>query len=298
VFEYDVATKEDLANVNFTATITLGTDTATDFKEVSVPGDLDHPDFALDGLTVTPAATAERSGKVPMTATIKVTVKNVGDADAATATLKFWAGTTALGTKDVVNVTAGGAGNETTFVWTIPSSFALGSVEINVTVEGTTVFKNMTYSIIEYKKPTLTIEFQKDKKGKVLSYSSSAAEGAKKTLKIKVLIGNTGTAEAKNVRIAIFNSKNVEIGNTTVTGTIAAGAAATEYIVLVKLKAGTSTKITAKVTYEGIHGATDTYEQTTAGTTSAKVVKTPGFEAVILVAAVAVALVVLSRRKN
>jgi hypothetical protein len=293
-FEYDIATKEDLSIVNFTASITLGTDIASDWKNISVPGDLDHPDYALDALTVSPAASCERGLK----ATISVTVKNIGDADATSVTLKFWAGTTALGTKVVENVTAGGAGNVTTFEWTILATFAVAATEINVTVEGTTptVFKNISYAVIEYKKPVLTIEFQKDKKGKVMSYSSSAAEGAKKTLKIKVLIANTGTADAKNVRIGIFNSKNVEIGNATVTGTIVAGAAATEYIVLVKMKAGTSTKITAKVTYEGIHA--DTYSAETAGTTSAKVVKTPGFEAVVMVAAVAVALVVLSRRKK
>jgi len=290
VFVYSIATAEADKLVDFNVTITLGTNTDYLVKNITVPGDNDVAAYEITELTVTPATSQERG----VAATIKATVKNVGDALGTSITLKFKAGTADIKTETLVNLTVGGAGNTSTVTWNIPLTFALGDVNINVTIDGETVYKNVTYKIIEFKKPIITATFEKDKKGKVKSYSSTGADGSSKTLKINVVLANTGTATASNVKVIIKDSKGKELGNTTV-ASIAAGASSTATIAI-KMKAGASTKLTADVTYGGVHA--DTYPATTTETASAKVVKTPGFEAVILVAAVAVAVVVLSRRKK
>jgi|GEM_PF-3422077 len=302
-FVYPIATAENDKLVNITANITLGTSTFETIKNVTVPGDLDHPDYAFVDLSVAPTVSQERGLKT----TITVSVKNTGDLIGTTITLKFKAGTSDIGSKTLVNLTVGGTGNTTTLDWTIPSTFALGKVDINVTIDGyttvagLTVFKNMSYTIIELKKPSVAVDFAKDTKGKIKSYSSSGASGSTKTLKVVVNLKNSGNADAKNLKIVIKDSKGKELAN--MTGiTVAAGASVNETLEI-KLKAGTSTKLTADITYDGIHGLAGidkglTATSPTADSPSAKVVKTPGFEGVLLVGAVAIALVVLSRRKK
>jgi hypothetical protein len=296
-YVYAIATTEDDRNVTITANVSLGTDIKELAKNVTVPGDVDLPVYSFVDLTAAPTLTQERGLKTTLT----VKVKNVGDALGSTITLKFKAGTSDIGTKTLVNLTAGAEGNTTTLEWTIPSTFTpLGKIDINVTIDGTTVFKNMSYTIIEIKKPSVAVEFVKEK-NKVKSYSSSAADGKSKTLKVQVTLVNTGNADAKNLRVDIKNSKGVSIANATGIS-VPAGQTVTQTIE-VKMKAGTSTKLTADIIYDGIHGLAGidkglTDSSTAADSPSAKVVKTPGFEGVILVAAVAVALVVLSRRKK
>jgi hypothetical protein len=296
-YVYAIATTEDDHNVSISAVITLGTDTATDAKNVTVPGDLDHPDYAFVDLAVAPTTSQEKGLKT----TITVSVKNTGDALGATITLKFKAGTSDIGSKTLVNLTVGGTGNTTTLDWTIPTSFAVGKVDINVTIDGTAIYKNMSYNVIATKVPTLLVDFAKDAKGKVKSYSSSAADGKTKTLKVVVTLKNTGTADAKNVVVVLTDSKGKALGNGTV-ATVVAGQETT-LTIAIKLKAGTSTKLTATATYDGIHAIAGIDKALTAASPAAtaptaKVVKTPGFEGVVLAAAVAVALVVLSRRKK
>jgi len=215
--------------------------------------------------------------------------------------LKFKAGTSDIGTKTLVNLTVGGDGNITTLDWTIPATFALGKVDINVTIDGFTVYKNMSYTVIVVKVPVLVVSFAKDTKGKVKSYSSTAADGKTKTLKVVVTLQNTGNADAKNVVVILKDSKGKALGNATI-ASVPAGQTVTQTIEI-KLKAGASTKLTATATYDGIHALAGIDKGLTASSLatespSAKVVKTPGFEGVILVGAVAVALVVLSRRKK
>jgi hypothetical protein len=291
-FVYAIPTAEADKIVDFNATITLGTDSAYLVKNITVPGDVDLPAYEITELTVTPVTSQERGLKAKIT----VKVKNIGDALGDKIKVKFWAGASEIGSTEVVNVTVGGTPNETFYEWAIGGTYALGKVDLNVTIDGTSVWKNISYNIIEYKKPVLTASFAKDKKGKVIGYSSSAAEGKSKTLKIKIDVSNTGTADAKNIKIVIKDSKGKVLTTYNATGTIAPGATQ-QYVVEIKMKAGASTKITADVSCEGIHNDVQP-AVTTPVAASAKVVKTPGFEAVVLAAAVAVALVVLSRRKK
>ena len=292
VYTYAVLTPKDDAIMNITASVTLGTDTASAWKNITVPGHIYKSVIVISDLT---ASVASVEAKLPVTFT--ATVKNTGDLLAPSVVLTFMAGTTTIGTKTVYNLTVGGTGNMTTMVWTPTTA---GKYNINVTISATN-YKNMSYTVAATKVPTLVVDFAKDTKGKIKSYSSSGASGSSKTLKIEITLQNTGTADAKNVKVVITDAKGVALGNVTV-ATIAAGASSPQTIE-VKLKAGTSTTLTATATYDGIHGiqGTDkglTATSPTADSPSAKVVKTPGFEGVILVAAVAVALVVLSRRKK
>jgi hypothetical protein len=292
-YTYAVPTPKDAAILNFTIGVTLGTATASDWKNISVPGHIYKSVLEFTELTASPATQVEAGLPV----TFSVTVKNTGDLLAAKVDLTFLAGTTTIGTKSLYNLTVGGAGNTTSVTWT-PTTVA--KVNINVTISATN-YKNITYSVIATKKPVLVVDFAKDAKGKVKSYSSSAADGKTKTLKVVVTLQNTGTADAKNVNVTLTDSKGKALGSGLVP-TVVAGQSTTVTIAI-KLKAGASTKLTATAVYDGIHalagidkGLTATSPAATAPT--AKVVKTPGFEGVVLAAAVAVALVVLSRRKK
>jgi hypothetical protein len=292
-YTYAVPTPKDAAILNFTVGVTLGTATASDWKNISVPGHIYKSVLEFTELTASPATQVEAGLPV----TFSVTVKNTGDLLAAKVDLTFLAGTTTIGTKSLYNLTVGGAGNTTSVTWT-PTTVA--KVNINVTISATN-YKNITYSVIATKKPVLVVDFAKDAKGKVKSYSSSAADGKTKTLKVVVTLQNTGNADAKNVNVTLTDSKGKALGSGLVP-TVVAGQSTTVTIAI-KLKAGASTKLTATAVYDGIHalagidkGLTATSPAATAPT--AKVVKTPGFEGVVLAAAVAVALVVLSRRKK
>lgn len=283
VFTYPAKTMEDASEVNITATIGA----VTDYKLLTVPGDIDLAEFEITAV-VAPVK-QERTLSIDITAT----VKNIGDALAEEVTVTFFAGTTEIGTMDLVNVTAGGENTTAALTWTIPSTFALGDTIINATVGD--IFLTMNFTVEEFRKPIVTIEFEKNTKDKVKSYSAEAADGAKKTIKVKVVLENTGTADAKNVVIILKDKKGKELGNATV-ATIAAGGEATQEIAI-KVKAGTSTKMTAEATYDGIHD--DSYPATaTAETAGLDVAVVPGFEAVVFVAAIGIAVVVLSRRRK
>jgi hypothetical protein len=287
-FTYTATTAEDAKEVNLTAE--LGA--ASAFKLLAIPGDIDLPDLEITAVVAAPA-TQERG----LDADITVTVKNNGDAIAAEVLVKLFAGTTEIGTATLVNVSdAGGENTTDAITWSIPSTWELGITELNATIDGTEIFLAVNFTVEEYKKPVIELEFAKNKKGtKVKSYSAEAAEGAKKTLKVEVIVKNTGTAAAKDVFISIKDKKGKELANATVPS-VAAGGEETVTIP-VKMKAGQSTTLSADATYDGIHD--DSY--TAAATTEnpkAEVVKTPGFELVVLVAAMVIAMVVLTRRRK
>jgi len=288
VFAYTATTAEADVELNFTAK--LGTE--SDFELITVLGDIDLAEFNVTGLTIAPATEQERGLSVDIT----VTVKNIGDALADEIKVKVLAGTTEIGTADLVNISADGENTTAVMTWNIPASFALGDVEINATIDGyPDVFKNVTFSIIEYKKPVVTVEFAKTKKDKVANYKTEGEEGAKKTLKIKLTLTNDGTATANNVVVILKDKKGNELGNAT--GLTVAAGGTLDVEIPIKIKAGSSTTIDAEVTYDGVHA--DPYGPATAAEKSkAEVEQTPGFEAILLVGAVMVALAILSRRRK
>lgn len=292
-FKYTVKTPKDVTNLSFEASVALGADQpASVVKNITVPGHKYRAIYEISDLSITPALTQERG----LVAKISVSVKNVGDLLGSSVDIKLKAGSQDITTLTVKNIAIAGT-NTTSFNWSIPATFALGVVKINATLD--TLVKSMNYTIIEFKKPTLTVDCVKTKDGKKCAgYSSSAADGKYKTLKVQVIVTNTGTADAKNVNITIKDKNGKYLGSIIV-ATIAPSTTGTTYTVECKIKAGTSTTGTATVTYDGIHAdKAYTASSPATSTPSIKVVKTPGFEGVVLVAAVLVAVVILSRRKK
>jgi len=291
-YTYLVKTPKDTANLSFEAGVSLGIDVATPLvKNISVPGHKYRAIYEISDLSITPALTQERG----LVAKISVSVKNVGDLIGTSVDIKLTAGSQAITTLTVKNIAIAGT-NITSYNWSIPATFALSVVKINASID--TLVKSMNYTIIEFKKPVLSVDCVKTKDGKKCAgYSSSAADGKYKTLKVQVVVKNTGTADAKNVNITIKDKSGKYLGSIIVP-TIAMGTNTT-YTVECKIKAGTSTTGTATLVYDGIHAdKAYTASSPTASTPGIKVVKTPGFEVVVLVAAVAVAMVILSRRKK
>jgi hypothetical protein len=291
-YTYMVKTPKDTANLSFEAGVSLLPDVGTLLvKNISVPGHKYRAIYEISDLSITPALTQERG----LVAKISVSVKNVGDLIGTSVDIKLTAGSQAITTLTVKNIAIAGT-NITSYNWSIPATFALSVVKINASID--TLVKSMNYTIIEFKKPVLSVDCVKTKDGKKCAgYSSSAADGKYKTLKVQVVVKNTGTADAKNVNITIKDKSGKYLGSLIVP-TIAMGTNAT-YTVECKIKAGTSTTGTATLVYDGIHAdKAYTASSPAASTPGIKVVKTPGFEVVVLVAAVAVAMVILSRRKK
>lgn len=293
-YTYMVKTPKDTANLSFEAGVSLGIDVATPLvKNISVPGHKYRAIYEISDLSITPALTQERG----LVAKISVSVKNVGDLLGDTITIKLKAGSQDITTLTVKNIAIAGT-NTTSYNWSIPATFAISGVKINASI-GDTIVKSMNYTIIEYKKPVLSVDCVKTKDGKKCAgYSSSAADGKYKTLKVQVIVTNSGTADAKNVNITIKDKDGKYLGSLIVP-TISPSTTGTTYTIECKIKAGTSTTGTATVSYSGIHSDVQTPVTSPATSTqSIKVVKTPGFEVVVLVAAVMVAVVILSRRKK
>lgn len=297
-FKFPVSTPENDTPIKITATIMKGAMSFYFSKNITVPGDVDRPDYDIWQLTVLPATESERGLWIEINAIIK----NVGDATGVSIPLTFRAGTTELGIKTVASLPAGTSAN-VAVAWSIPQSQALGNIDLNVSIVGTAVHRNLTYKIIEFKTPKIALEFGKDKDGKVQSFSGSAASGQSKTYTITVLLTNIGDADAKNLTLLLKDSKGNVLGSMSQVG-VRSGKNVTVTFTI-KFKAGTNTKLSAVATYDGLHGIAGLDKDLTSASVPAesptvKVSKktAPGFEAVLLVGALAAALVVLSRRKK
>jgi hypothetical protein len=306
VFTEVVTTAKDDFLLNVTADFVLGTDKATKNANISVPGHKYRPNYAVTAITALPAGPIER-GLTGAPINITVTVKNTGDnKDKTTLTVKL---TTKLGTAAAADLTtltikgvvAGGT-NTTSYLWNVPSTFPIGSYVIDAFLDGITPLShvNTTYAIIEYKKPVLSVDFAKDTKGKIKSYSSSAADGKTATLNVVVIVSNaaTATAAGNTIYITLTDASGKVVGSAWYNTSIAPGGTSGEIKIPIKVKAGASAKLTANIaSAKGIHNdaVTGTASPLPA---SASVKKTPGFEVVILVGAVFVALVILYRRKK
>jgi len=299
---YVVSTAKDDVLLNFTADLVLGTDHATKLANITVPGHKYRPNYAVTAITALPAGPIER-GLTGAPINITVTVKNTGDnKDKTTLTVKL---TTKLGTAAAADLTtltikgvvAGGT-NTTSFLWNVPSTFTIGTYVIDAFLDGITplTHQNATYQIIEYKKPILSVDFAKDTKGKLKSYSGSAADGKTATLNVVVIVTNTGTAAATNVNVTLTDASGKVLGSTIIPS-IAVGGTSGEVKIPIKVKAGASVKVTANVKGTGIH--TDAITGTASPLpVSGSVKKTPGFEVIVLVGAVFIALVILYRRRK
>jgi len=293
-----VSTPENDTQIKITADLMKGGMSVYFSKNITVPGDIDRPDYDITELLIAPIATQERG----LDTVITVKVKNIGDALGKNITLQFWANGTVFAAKSMYNLSAG-EDNLTALVWPIPSVFSpLGKIDINVSIVDYPAYKHIYYNIIELKKPRVIVDFAKDKNGKVKSYSSSATSGKSKTLMIKVTLQNLGSADAKDLKLIIYDSNHKELANGTDI-TVPMGHTISVAIPI-KFKSGTSIKIMAVIIYNGVHAIPGLDKGLTAASPvtdmpTVRVSKTtPGFEAVLLVGALAVALVVLSRRKK
>ena len=297
IFHFKVPTSENDTEIRITATVQKGASLAYLSKNITVPGDIDRPDYNFTEMTVTPKVLQERGLKT----TISVKVKNIGDAFGKTITLKFKAGTSDIGNKVLTNIPASGE-NSTIVNWTIPYTFAIGMVNISVSIDGYTAHKNMSYFIIELCKPVVTVDFARDARGHVQSYSGSADRGKTLTLKVVVTLYNKGCADAKDVRLVIWNSNGLNLAN--VTGITVPAGKAVNLTLPIKVKGGTSTRLYAMATYDGIYGIVGLDKGLTANSPAddsptAKVRLPPtGCDTIVIIAAVIVPMVVLSRRKK
>jgi hypothetical protein len=296
-FKYAVSTPENDTVLKMTAIIMKNDKSFSLSKNITVPGDVDRPEFNLSALTITPASESERGLWIE----IKATIDNVGDATGIDIPLTFRAGTTVLDTRTVASLPAG-TSRDVFVAYLLSMNQTLGNIDLSVGIDNTAVYKNLTYKVIELKTPNLKLEFGKDKNGKVQSFSGSAADGKSKTYTVTVLVSNIGAADAKNVTLLLKDSKGNVLGSMSQMG-VKTGKNLTVTFTI-KVKAGTSTKLHVDATYDGLHGIAGhdkglSSTSDPANSPTVKVTKTtPGFEAVVLIGAVAVALVVLSRRKK
>jgi hypothetical protein len=296
-FKGSVSTPENDTVLKMTAAIMKNDKSFYFSKNLTVPGDVDRPEFNITALTITPTSESERGLWIE----IKATIMNFGDATGVDIPLTFRAGTTVLDLRTVASLPAG-TSRDVSVAYLIPIDQTLGDLGLSVSIDHTAVHKNLTYKVIELKTPTLKLEFGKDKTGKVQSFSGSAADGKSKTYTVTVLLSNLGDADAKNVTLSLKDSKDNVLGSMTQMG-VKTGKNLTVTFVI-KVKAGTSTKLHAEATYDGLHGIAGhdkglSSTSAPADSPTVKVTKsTPGFEVVVLIGAVMVALVVLSRRKK
>ncbi len=244
------------------------------------------PDYNITELSVAPANMQERG----LNLTVSVKVKNIGDALGKTISLRFKAGTTLLGNKVLNNISAG---NEipTHVTWTVPCTFDLGKVDLNVSIDGTKVQKILTYTIIE-QSPVITVEFAKGNLSYVPNYAVHKDPGKTGTLKIAITLTNKGCAAVANVTVVLKNQNGKELGKAT--GVTILAHQSINLTIPIKLKAGTSAKLTAVATYGGGLIATSPMASSPHATVSAN---RPCGDLFIL-AAVVVPMVVLIRRKK
>jgi hypothetical protein len=277
-FTYVATTAEDDVEVNISA--------GEESKLLSIPGDVDAPDLVVDSVTYAP--TVEQKDPLKIT----VVIANNGDADQVEEVeVALMVDTTEIGTVAFVNITAGGT-NTTEFEWAV-GTFAVGEYQVNATL-GETYLLGENFTVTEYQVPILELEFAK-KDDKVKNYKSSGAEGEKKKIKVELVLKNTGNAAASNVNVSVKDSKGNDLGFTIVPSVAAGGEESV--VVEFKLKAGKKTgEMTASATAD-FEGETIADTNTAGEGAKATVEQTPGFEVVVLLAAVIVAIAILGRRR-
>jgi PGF-CTERM protein len=289
-FTYDAKTQEEGVTLVFYATATKGTDVATKDKSIDLPGDVDEPYVVVTTLTSDQTFIGTTSAEAGYPIIFTATVENQGDADATGVTFTWM--------KDNVTFTGTGAtqtfdlamGNVTTFeyTWEISQSEPLGMVNISASVQDSEQI--LEVEVTQYLMPVVSLSF---------TTNSTSGKGDA-TVKVGYKLENTGSAAALLVCVVIKDTTTQkELWNNSCLDMVMAGGSTTGEASIV-VKAGTKYTLEATATYS--FGGVDQPEVKTPTTIVAEQKKKttggPGFEVVMVVAALAIALIVVGRKRQ
>jgi PGF-CTERM protein len=288
-FTYDAKTQEEGVTLAFYATATKGTDVATKDKSIELPGDVDEPDVQVWDLTSSETFIGTTSAEAGYPITFTATVKNFGDADATGMTFTWmrdnvtFTGTNATQTFDL------GQGNETIFefTWEISKTETVGITVISASV-GDSVL-TLDVDVTQYLMPVVTLKF---------TTNSTSAKGDQ-TFKVGYVLENTGSASALLVCVVIKDQTGKELWNNSCLDMVMAGGTTTGEASIV-VKAGSKVTLAGTATYSfgGVDQPTVTAAETPVFEAKKKKTSSPGFEVVVVVAALAIALIVVGRKRR
>ena len=262
---------------------------AWDTDNTTIPGDVDLAEVHPDSVTVDKTTLELTQGSF----TISVKATNHGDALAADVMLDVYVqksdGTgdrTKVGTTNLGDLVAGAEGtNTTTFTptavgsWVFSVDMAGGQLNSSAVTTTPALTGGLTVNVTSG-----------DIKGEV-------AKGAKKTAKVSVEVKNTGTGTVTDVNVTISDGTTALASDTSIASLAPGESKTVELTVKVKPK-----KQTLTVAAVGKFRGNDITASAAAGgsaTVTNKVTETtPGFEGVVFVAAVVVALAILRRKRK
>ena len=289
-FTYNALTEEDDVTIVFYATATKGTDVATKDKSIVLPGDIDESNVQVTDLSSDQTFIGTTSAEAGYPIIFTATLENLGDADATGVTFTWmkdtvtFTGTNATQTFDL------GQGNMTTFeyTWEIPKTEALGMKNISASVQDSEMV--LEVEVTEFLMPVVTLSF---------TTNATSGTGAQ-TVKVGYKLENTGSAAALLVCVVIKDkTSGKEVWNNSCLDIVMAHGSTTGEASIV-VPAGTTYTLEGTATYA--FGGVD-QPAVTSGTTLVAEAKTkkktsPGFEVVLIVAALAIALMVVGRKRR
>lgn len=248
------------------------------------------PKYDITDLWVTPPDKQAQTYKV----TVYVMVKNIGDAIGKSFTVHFHAGIVDIGTKVLTNLSAGDEISTST-EWVIPCNFALGMVDINASIDGSSASRTVSYTILE-QPPYLTVVFPPNSHSRPWNYEAHAARGKNATLNITVVLHNPGCHAVNNVTLVIRDEHYNELGRRT--GITVPANQSINQTFEISLMAGSTVHLTTEAHY-GNGKIADSLTADGSGTVVVHVGTLPGMcDSIIIFGMGIIPMIALSRRKR
>jgi hypothetical protein len=277
-FTYTAETMEEAVTLTFYAKVEKGTDMAEINKSVDVPGDIDAAEIVVNTLTSN-VATQQQKKVIIFT----IEVENVGDADATAVEILLKKDNTTVTTfTEDINTTNATA--TLVFEWTIPATEAVGDKLFEAVVGDSIV--NLTVAVTEYLLPVVKFEFDTS-----MDYTGKGD----KTYEIAVNVSNTGNAAATGIYVTVTDSETAtELYNTTINAPIGDS----NFTFSLAVKAGTTynLKLVYEYTWDGTDYSGEAINQAVAKADKKKK-ESPGFELVVVIGAVLVAVFAIGRKR-
>ncbi len=290
-FGLTVTTAENDTTLALVASVAPGADPdkGSVTQTVKVPGDSDTPLPRVVSLQLAPA-TQERTRNVTLT----VTIGNTGDGDAQDVPVDLLdlapnGDTTTIQTL-LVTVPAGGTVTRGTN-YTLRSTTPLAEHTIQARIRGPPLSTaNATLTVEELRRPVLKLTFEKELR------ESEAPDGRSKTFKVVLHIKNTGDAATGPLNITLVDVVHrTVVGNSTLANLLPGQTVDVTFTITVE--AGYQKRYLAQaITVEEFGG--EPVSGVTERRMTAKVKVVPGFEAALLLAGVAVALLIADGRRR